>query len=92
MGVGGACQPLGDARKTSHSQAVEPPFFGSTRAVPRRLTNADMCPSYPVMDPTTPETLTPAPETIDAAESHWDDWILVLYLRELAEEHRPTVH
>jgi len=46
------------------------------------------------MDQPTPETSspTPTPEAIDAAESHWDDWILVLYLRQLAENNRPTVH
>jgi hypothetical protein len=46
------------------------------------------------MNPRTPENLepTPAAEVIDAAESHWDDWILVLYLRALAEDRQPTVH
>jgi hypothetical protein len=46
------------------------------------------------MDPSTPENLepTPAAEIVDAAESHWDEWILALYLRALAEDYRPTVH
>lgn len=46
------------------------------------------------MDQPTPETPspTPTPDVIDAAESYWEDWILVLYLRELAENRRPTVH